>query len=259
MFFYDSPLAARLFDLQHEGDPILEAECDLFLDAVRRSAGPALDMGCGTGRILLPALQEGADICGFDVSVSFLSRLRTKAQDLGRAPAVWRATLCSPAVGRGAFDLAFAAFRTFDHLIESGSRTRFLQETRSLLRPGGRLLLNLANPDPLELQNAQGQKILMRDDLLDPDSGRRVIWWGATRFDCETRRILQIYQYDFVDEGGRVREIYDLRLVMRWTPFDEMEAMADAAGYAVAGRWGGFEGERFEVGTGDAVWDLRPR
>jgi hypothetical protein len=71
--------------------------------------------------------------------------------------------------------------------------------------------------------------------------------------------ILQIYQYDFVDEGGRVREIYDLRLVMRWTPFDEMEAMADAAGYAVAGRWGGFEGERFEVGTGDAVWDLRPR
>ncbi len=178
MFFYDSPIAARLFDLQHQDDPELEQEKELFLREISAAEGPALDLGCGTGRILLPALERGLDAWGCDGSGPFLKRLAEEGERLGveARDRVWRCGLEDlEAVPEKKFALAFAAFRTFDHLSGYGSRERFLASVRTRLEPGGRLLLNLANPHPMDLQASVGQKILMRDDLEDSDSGRRVV------------------------------------------------------------------------------------
>src|SRR4051794_33233068 len=47
---------------------------------------PALDAGCGAGRLLVPWLQAGYDVDGSDASADMLDRCRTRAEVHGHAP-----------------------------------------------------------------------------------------------------------------------------------------------------------------------------
>lgn len=55
------------------------------IDYFRRFAedGPALDLACGTGRLLIPYLRDGLDVDGSDVSADMLARCREAAEREG--------------------------------------------------------------------------------------------------------------------------------------------------------------------------------
>ena len=54
--------------------------------AIRRFGEPALDLGCGTGRLLIPLVAEGLDVDGVDVSTDMIGHARAAADRLGLAP-----------------------------------------------------------------------------------------------------------------------------------------------------------------------------
>ena len=54
---------------------------------------PALDAGCGTGRLLLPWLRDGLDVDGCDVSADMLAECRRLADAEGLEPALYRQAL----------------------------------------------------------------------------------------------------------------------------------------------------------------------
>jgi SAM-dependent methyltransferase len=56
---------------------------------VERYGEPALDLGCGTGRILLPLLRAGLDIDGCDVSPDMLALCRKQAAREGLDPRLY--------------------------------------------------------------------------------------------------------------------------------------------------------------------------
>lgn len=61
-------------------------ELDYFRAAIRKFGEPALDLGCGAGRILIPMLAEGFDIDGSDVSADMIAEARAQAAKNGFAP-----------------------------------------------------------------------------------------------------------------------------------------------------------------------------
>jgi SAM-dependent methyltransferase len=50
---------------------------------------PALDVACGTGRVLLPLVRAGLDVDGCDVSADMVAACRAKADREGAAPTLW--------------------------------------------------------------------------------------------------------------------------------------------------------------------------
>jgi SAM-dependent methyltransferase len=54
-----------------------------FLELIRERGEPVLDVGCGTGRLLLDYLALGVDIDGLEISPDMLAILRTKAAKAG--------------------------------------------------------------------------------------------------------------------------------------------------------------------------------
>ena len=255
--FYESPLAARLYDLQHADDPILDAENRFLQREIVAADGRVLDLGCGTGRVLLPALGAGAPIVGCDGSGAFLELLQRKAAAMCVVPRIIRCPLEILPFDSGSFSLAFAAFRTFNHLIDPESREAFLGEVHRVLEPRGKLVLNTANPDPEDLDGAYGQKILMRDDLVDPETGMRVLWWGATRFDPEAMLLEESFSYDFVELSGQIVRSCYFSFPMAWMPHEELLETLASPGFRIEHCEGGFEGEPFEIGSGEAVWHLK--
>ena len=63
-------------------------EIDYFRGYVE-AAQPALDLGCGTGRLLLPYLRDGLDVDGCDVSADMLARCREAAEREGLTPSLY--------------------------------------------------------------------------------------------------------------------------------------------------------------------------
>jgi SAM-dependent methyltransferase len=57
-----------------------------FKRMIETSGQPALDLGCGTGRILLPLLQAGLDVDGCDYSRDMLAHCEARAKKGGLSP-----------------------------------------------------------------------------------------------------------------------------------------------------------------------------
>jgi len=80
-------LVARWWAEFNEADP---GELAFYRGFVERDGQPALDLGCGTGRLLLPLLQTGLDLDGCDVSPDMLALCREQAARTGLSPSLYQ-------------------------------------------------------------------------------------------------------------------------------------------------------------------------
>ena len=67
-------------------DEFRSHELPYFQRFVEHDGEPALDVGCGTGRLLLPLLRAGLDVDGCDVSADMVAACRAKAELEGLSP-----------------------------------------------------------------------------------------------------------------------------------------------------------------------------
>jgi len=72
--YQSNPFVARLYDqvIPYRERPDVE----FFVEEAVASGGPVLEIGCGTGRVLLPTAQAGIPITGLDLSSHMLDVCR---------------------------------------------------------------------------------------------------------------------------------------------------------------------------------------
>jgi SAM-dependent methyltransferase len=148
-----------------------------FVDAAKESGGPVLEIGCGTGRILLPTARAGIEIVGLDISPGMLAVCR---EQLSREPVEVQAKVRLVQADMRNFDLAqsFALvtipFRPFQHLTTVDDQCVCLRNIHRHLAHDGRLILDLFNPSlPMLVDENLGQEIGDEPEFVMPD-GRRV-------------------------------------------------------------------------------------
>ena len=64
-------LEAELYDIFRGGDNF--DEIGYYVDLALNRGGNCLDVGCGTGRVLIPIAQQGIEITGLDNSSAMLN------------------------------------------------------------------------------------------------------------------------------------------------------------------------------------------
>ncbi len=65
-------------------------EAVYFQNLIQTSGQPALDVGCGVGRLLVPYLQSGLDVDGCDYSADMLAQCEARARRAGLSPHLYR-------------------------------------------------------------------------------------------------------------------------------------------------------------------------
>ena len=149
-----------------------------FVEAARESGGPVLEVGCGTGRVLVPTAREGLEITGLDLSPHMLKvcreRLEGESQEVRARVRLVEADMRGFDLGR-TFRLVTLPFRPFQHLLTVEDQLACLGCLRRHLQPGGRLILDVFNPslEGLTRQNL-GEEIAPEPEFVMPD-GRRVV------------------------------------------------------------------------------------
>jgi SAM-dependent methyltransferase len=80
-------LCTEVYDLSKPNPP--EDAYPFYRSYAIDAQGPILEPMCGTGRFLLPLLEEGFDVHGFDASESMLEKLYMKANAKNINPNAW--------------------------------------------------------------------------------------------------------------------------------------------------------------------------
>jgi len=172
---YDEEFAAELYD--HIEPYKNRQDVAFYVEMAQQSGGPVLEIGCGTGRVLIPTAQAGIEIVGLDNSEHMLAVCREKlspepAEVQSRVELV-RGDMRRFDLGR-TFALVTTPFRPFQHLITVEDQLSCLASIHRHLADGGTFVLDLFNPD---LQRLVDEKYLTEQEDEEPftmPDGRRV-------------------------------------------------------------------------------------
>ncbi len=104
-------------------------------------AGRTLELGCGSGRILIDIAARGVDVVGVDRSLPMLQQLRVDAARRALKPDLAQMDLRALAL-RGEFALILAPYSLLTYLTESADLDQFMAQARALMAPGGTLVLD---------------------------------------------------------------------------------------------------------------------
>jgi SAM-dependent methyltransferase len=149
-----------------------------FVQAAQEAGGAVLEIGCGTGRILIPTARAGIEIVGLDLSTYMLDvcreRLRDEPQAVQERVQLVQADMRDFELAR-TFNLVTVPFRPFQHLQTVDDQIACLGQIRRHLADGGRLILDLFNPSLNALtSDIVGQEIGDEPEFTAPDGSRVV-------------------------------------------------------------------------------------
>ena len=142
---------------------------------------PALDAGCGTGRLLLPWLRAGYDVDGCDVSVDMIARCRDQAHREGLDPNLFVQPLHKLVAPRRYRTIVACGVFGLGSTREQDREA--LRRLHDALEPGGTLLLDnempYTNPRRWPLWTKDGRQSL--PEPWPPHSDRRSVSDGSER------------------------------------------------------------------------------
>jgi SAM-dependent methyltransferase len=223
-----------------------------YVARAKEAQGAVLEAGCGTGRVLLPTLQAGVDIDGFDIHPGMIEVLKGKAAALGLKPRVLVADMRDFTMPRR-YGLITIPFRAFMHVLTTDDQIAALRCLREHLEGGGALILNLFYPSFEKMLTPDGEQVLERE-FPHPETGLSVAMYTRRTTD-RVNQLLRI-EREVVESDARGYATITHRdaFSMRWTWRHEMELLLRAAGFS---RWavqGGFDGRPLEKDTDELVW-----
>lgn len=143
--YVQSSRVAREYDAALAGTPLLDLDLR-FADRHFTSPGRLIDLGCGTGRLVLHFAPRGFACTAVDLSAAMLDVVREKAEAAGVEVERVRANLVElDALPGAAFDYAACLFSTLGMIRGAGHRATFLGHVRRILKPPGVFVLHAHN------------------------------------------------------------------------------------------------------------------
>lgn len=188
-------MMAEFWDL-FRGDTSTWEDRFFFLDVVKKYGGPVLDIGCGTGRILLDFMQQGFDIDGVDNSPEMLALLKQKAEKLNLHPTVYQQEMTALSLPRK-YQTILVPSSSFQLLLDAGLPPIAMNCFFEHLLPKGVLAMPFMTlwkqGNPLEDEFTR--------EVVRPEDGATVRRWQYSRFDPNTDFEHTIDRYEIVRDG----------------------------------------------------------
>lgn len=176
-------LIASTWDLSR-GDTSGWSDRPFYLDIINKYGQPALDLGCGTGRLILDYMAQGIDIDGVDNSAEMLAICRQKAEKLNLSPNLYEHTMETLDLPRK-YRTIVAPSSVLQLVTDTDQVRVAMQQLHKCLEPGGALVGSFSfewrEGDALEHDWRQ------EFELVRPEDGATVKKWGREWFEPDNQ------------------------------------------------------------------------
>ena len=220
-------------------------DLDFYAGLAGTQGGRVLELGCGSGRILVPLARAGHHVVGVDTSPHMLALAYEKLATAGPEVAA-RARLVQGDLRyfelSERFDLAIVAVKTFAYLITRHDQQRALAAVAAHLRPGGLLVIDLLNPTPDWLSRPAGS---VRQDVFGHLPSGASVARTETMVSTDLATQVRVIRsaYETVSDGVVTKHFVEWPF--RYTHRFEAEHLLERAGFVVESVQGGYHGEAF--------------
>ena len=240
------------------------ADVGFYVDQVRRVGERAgvMELGCGTGRILIPMARAGHPVAGIDSSTAMLKRCEEKLarepDDVRRRVELFESDVTSLlGFGDDAWEVAIAPFRVLQHLTTTDQQVRCLSRVRACLeRNGRRFIFDVFNPNFAALSKDRSAEVedTPQTELPDGRSFRRAIRVARVYWLDQLSDVELIYYVRSADKVERYVHAFQ----MRWYTASELEHLLARSGFAVEAMYGTFDMQPLAEGSPEIVVVAKP-
>ena len=205
-----------------------------YLEEARRSGGPVVELGVGTGRIAVPIAAQGIRIIGVDSSRGMLEVCARRAALAGVEVDLRVGDLREPPVNERV-PLVICPFRSLLHMHTDEDRRLVLTSAHELLLPGGRFVFDVFTPGADDIEQTH-------DRWLEREPG-----------------IFELAVWDQVERTLTLTVRWpdgESTMALAWLSADEWRTLLEETGFEVEACYGWFDRTPF-TGGDDSVWIAR--
>lgn len=242
---------ASSYDAEYDVLRAASGDRDFYAGLAAETAGPVLELGCGTGRVLLPIARTGVECVGLDLSPAMLEVLRDKEPPANLT--LVRASMTEFDLGAGRFRLIFSAFRPLQHLCTVEEQLKTLACVRRHLATGGLFAFDMFAPRLERIALAEETECEDVEVELGPLTLRRY----ATVWRNHVTQVSRVcFRHEYLRGEQKIGEEVSV-IHMRWFYRYEVEHLLARAGFEVVALYGGFDKRPYDA-KGEMIFVTRP-
>ncbi|MBA2277892.1 MAG: class I SAM-dependent methyltransferase [Chloroflexia bacterium] len=206
-------------------------DIELYLNLATAAGDPILELGCGTGRVLLPLAEAGFQVVGIDASTAMLDRAARHVEERGlgdRVTLVHADMRAAAGVPGGPFGLVILGLNSLLHLPSQCDQGQVLDAARLALDPRGQLVLDVLNPTAEALREL-GRGVHHEGSWTHP-AGGTIDKMSATRQIASEQILESTVWYDHLRTDGTISRTR-ASLIERYLYVSELTLLLKRAGF----------------------------
>jgi SAM-dependent methyltransferase len=226
-------------------------DINFFLNYAKDIEGEILDLGCGTGRILIPVAKTGKKITGIDNSDFMLENCQNKiakeTEAIRKNIIILKSDISNFNLNK-IFSLVIIPFGPFNSLIKTEDQLNCLLKVNQHLNDKGTLVFDVWYPNNNELVKSEANYHVVKDQpFFTLEDGRKVQWGIINKSVDYNRQIIYEEMYYNVDypDGKKEKLIYPAQV--RYFYRYEIEHLLSLSGFKINKIYSDFEKNEFGV------------
>jgi ubiquinone/menaquinone biosynthesis C-methylase UbiE len=219
-----SGIVAAAYDHYFGAEPYWDQA--FYESRLRANGGRALEVACGSGRLLLPLARDGLQVEGLDTSRDMLDRLRARARVLNLSPVLHEAPMQDFDLTRR-YRTVFVPATSFGILVQPDEIAAALACFWRALEPGGEVLV------PVSEASAASEAVAdwrVRRDIRLPEEDAQLVVFERIGYEDDGRLQRWYLRYE-VRRRQRPRQVFFREHAVRHYGADEFRALLQAAGF----------------------------
>ncbi len=225
-----------------------------YVEFAKRCGGEVMELGCGTGRVLLPIAREGIQITGLDASPEMLGVAQKKIDEkIKNNVTLLQGDMKCFELSKK-FSFIFIAFRSFQCLLTKEDQVSCLRSVWKHLRDDGTLIIDLFAPRHDLL--AQVERKFDLPEFYDEEENVEIARRCEDKYDLAKQTLHEDRFYEWTDKSGKSccqKWSFVLSYLFRY----ETQLLLEKCGFTVEEVYGDFNKSPYDYYSGEQIFVAR--
>ena len=234
---------AKYYDLIHQE---LVDDIEFAINLAATVGDPILELGCGTGRLILPLARSGYEITGLDNSAAMLeiaqNHIQGETEGVQKRIQLFTGDMTSFQF-EGRYGLIIISHNTLMHLTQQQVKS-CLNCVRHHLKPTGRLMIDVDNPETM-VDPADDELLILERTVIDPATGDIIVQmnssWGDQQ--AQTRYLTWIIDSSPLKGGVLIRTVISTEFHYLFA--HQLEMIFNSGGLVLKNIYGDYDGTSY--------------
>lgn len=241
----------------------VDGDFEWYSDLAQQQGSPILELGAGTGRIVIPLAEQGFEIHAIEQDPRMYAALESHISRLDESVRM----RVKPIAGdmrsfelEDRFRLIQIPYRAFLHNLTREDQLACLRCCHGHLHAEGLLSFNVFHPSLEFMSRNHGPQrgVWRLNAESDHPEGGVVVYSEANLYDPALQRISSRHRYEHFNESGRLVDVFYQRLELAYLYPGDLRDLLHGAGFGDAAIYGGFDKRPFSADGEELVVVARP-